>query len=384
MPDAREVQRTFKKAFKTEDMEIWPDFLDRFGKSEGRICYYPSAGSDFRPVIYQQLSGMVELGLVDKNGGVPRPGAELFERSNYSAPDLWILSDFRGDHLTEWMETKLIHRDKKVEIRLLAHTEIQPQKLVFRESPSKEYTSMPPTDMTGRVFFLRLAVANETIGTAEVDVIYFCVENVNLIRGFILRQHIPLSHLVWVRDGAGFGGGRMRHEFLIPLLTFFKTRWLFLEDRYLADGREVRWPRELRFQERLLGGQKPDLHPVGAFQSGGDRVVCCDVDYTRASEAVEIGQRQTIERRMQEGRNKPAPSIYLWLCCEGWMMFGPFEWLRFDDERQAILGPDGDEVAKKTEGYWRVPDGRGEGMQFSNPTITTTPVHPHPKSGGPS
>lgn len=77
------------------------------------------------------------------------------------------------------------------------------------------------------------------------------------------------------------------------------------------------------------------------------------------------------------------PSVYLWLCCEGWMKFGPFEWLRFDDERQAILGPEGELVAKKSDGYWRVPDGRGKDMQFSNPTITTTPVHRHPKSGGP-
>jgi hypothetical protein len=63
------------------------------------------------------------------------------------------------------------------------------------------------------------------------------------------------------------------------------------------------------------------------------------------------------------------------------MKFGPFEWLRFDDERQAILGPDGEVVAKKTDDYWRVPDGRGEGMLFSNPTITTTPFHPHRGSG---
>lgn len=75
------------------------------------------------------------------------------------------------------------------------------------------------------------------------------------------------------------------------------------------------------------------------------------------------------------------PSVYLWLCCEGWMKVGPFEWLRFDDERQAILGPDGREIAKKTDGIWRVPEGRGAGMAFSNPTITMMPVHPHKNRG---
>lgn len=77
----------------------------------------------------------------------------------------------------------------------------------------------------------------------------------------------------------------------------------------------------------------------------------------------------------------PKPRVYLWLCCEGWMKYGPFEWLRFDDDLQAILGPDGEEIAKKTDGYWRVSGERGKGMEFSNPTITSSPVHPHRNCG---
>ncbi len=61
------------------------------------------------------------------------------------------------------------------------------------------------------------------------------------------------------------------------------------------------------------------------------------------------------------------------------MRFGPFKWLRFDDEENAIIGPDGEVVAKKVYEYWQV-NGRGEGMPFSNPTITTTLKHPHPNS----
>lgn len=99
----------------------------------------------------------------------------------------------------------------------------------------------------------------------------------------------------------------------------------------------------------------------------------------------------SIITKNEQGMLGPMPSrinpkrpqrLYLWLCCEGWMRFGPFEWLRFDDERQAIIGPDGAEVAKNVDGQWRVSVGRGEGMQFSNPTITTTPVHPHRDCGG--
>ena len=75
--------------------------------------------------------------------------------------------------------------------------------------------------------------------------------------------------------------------------------------------------------------------------------------------------------------------VYLWLCCEGWMRFGPFEWLRFDDTENAIIGPGGEVLVKKLDGYWRVPGGQGAGMPFSNPTITSGPVHLHRKSGTP-
>ena len=73
--------------------------------------------------------------------------------------------------------------------------------------------------------------------------------------------------------------------------------------------------------------------------------------------------------------------VYLWLCCEGWMRFGPFEWLRFEDTESAIIGPAGEVVAKKLDGYWRVPGGKSAGMPFSNPTITAGPDHPHRNSG---
>jgi hypothetical protein len=75
--------------------------------------------------------------------------------------------------------------------------------------------------------------------------------------------------------------------------------------------------------------------------------------------------------------------VYLWLCCEGWMRFGPFEWLRFDDTESTIIDPDGEVVAKMTNGYWVVSSGQGGGMQFSNPTITSSREHPHRNSGDP-
>ena len=45
---------------------------------------------------------------------------------------------------------------------------------------------------------------------------------------------------------------------------------------------------------------------------------------------------------------KKSPRIYLWLCCEGWCKFGPYEWLRFDEDG-SIIDQDGNVIAKKDQ-----------------------------------
>jgi hypothetical protein len=72
--------------------------------------------------------------------------------------------------------------------------------------------------------------------------------------------------------------------------------------------------------------------------------------------------------------------VYLWLNCEGWVRFGPFAWLRLDDERGAILDDSGDPIAVRTEDGWTTPENH-EGFQWRNPMITASGRHPHPNQG---
>lgn len=74
--------------------------------------------------------------------------------------------------------------------------------------------------------------------------------------------------------------------------------------------------------------------------------------------------------------------VYLWLCCEGWARFGPFPWLRFDDERRAILDDQGQAIAVRSGDGWHTP-GSHPGYHWYDPTVTASPTHPHPNSGSP-
>jgi hypothetical protein len=311
-------------------------------------------------------------------------------RSHYSVPDLWILSDYRGDQLESWLESGVIHEDERVEIRILSHTELRPSAHHYKFPPSPRYVSGLATPMTGRVFYLRVAVTNSTIGTVEADVLYFCVENVHLISRFLSRKRIPVSHLVWVRDGSALGGGYLRHDFVVHLLPLFQTRWLFVGDadlRSYSPGR-VRWPSELIRLKRMLDGAAPGLKAIENFHSGSDQMVFCEVDNTKADEALrrelereKLKLRERFQRSRQEASRRDS-GVYLWLCSEGWMKFGPYEWLRFGDDGHTIIAPEG-VVASKLGGCWKASDTRWEGWNFYHPMITSRPEHPSPDRGTP-
>jgi len=379
--------------FGASDAGLWKDFIARFGETQGRICYYPSAGWDFRPLVYQQIAGMEKLGLLAADRKVMRQ--TLFDeienpkiRNVYEAPDLWILSDYSGDRMASWLESGVIHQDERVEVRILSHTELHPRTQQYRIPPDSRYVSGQATPMTGRVFYLRVAVTNATLGTVEADVLYFCVENVHLISRLLLSERIPVSHVVWVRDGSGFGGGRLRHDFVVHLLPLFQTRWLFVGELDLRSysPAQVRWPSEFSRIKRALEGAAPNLQVIGDFQAGMDRVVFCEVDNTEPDEAL----RRDFERenlrlmeRIQRSREEAPRSdsgVYLWLCSEGWMKFGPYAWLRFDDECQRILGPKGRVVASKIGDCWKISEKEFGG---NHPMITSGPEHPRPDRGSP-
>jgi hypothetical protein len=73
--------------------------------------------------------------------------------------------------------------------------------------------------------------------------------------------------------------------------------------------------------------------------------------------------------------------MYLWLNCEGWVRFGPFAWLRFDDNPRVIRDQDGSTVASFDGTDWRTPDEKYSKFQWRNPMVTSSARHPHPNHG---
>ena len=78
------------------------------------------------------------------------------------------------------------------------------------------------------------------------------------------------------------------------------------------------------------------------------------------------------------------PLVYLWLCCEGWLRFGPYEWLSKDEEKNAYIGPLGQVLAfwDEEESCWRASEEKYKSWVFCNPMITASRRHPAPMYGG--
>ena len=359
----------FRLHFTADDQDLWEDFLKRIDKSKGFISYYPSAGADFRPIFYQQIPVLTDLGLTNMSGEILKPTPELLARDQYPAPDLWIYSDGREGHLSRWLTTNVIYTDERVEIRVISHTELHPT----ASGHGRRLAPPQPSETTGNSFYLNLETLDLSSGRRqECDLIYFRKANLEVIQRFLLPSEIQLSHLVWLKDELAIEKGTLRHSFLIPLTTLFKTRWLFLDDNYLDQAIQIHWPSEMRQTQRLLGGASPDLRRLGAFQSNADRVAFCEVDRRRAELVLELARE----------RQRSTPGFYLWLCSEGWMSFGPFEWLHYDESSSSLIDPTGSTVAWFEAERWNVTSGKGARMIFDQRfMITATAEHPHPDCG---
>ena len=70
------------------------------------------------------------------------------------------------------------------------------------------------------------------------------------------------------------------------------------------------------------------------------------------------------------------PRLYLFFNCEGWMRFGPFEFIQFDESGK-IIDESGDVLAINTGNEWEATEKLGQGlMNLRNPIISPRPTLP--------
>jgi hypothetical protein len=163
-------------------------FLDGIN-GEPRIAWYPSAGEDFRALLY-----------LDPSYSKINPASELEPQS----PDIFLFTDYYPWKYSTFLDHSIIYMDSRTMV-IVDHIEELPklnlplhEELVhFKEG----------SQVTDKALFLKIRIVSEILGTISYPVIYAFAENESFYCNKIVPYKAHISHIIHIRYGGGCGGG---------------------------------------------------------------------------------------------------------------------------------------------------------------------------------
>ena len=163
-------------------------YLDDF-HGEPRIAWYPSSGTDFRPLLY------ISSGFSKKSPpNLPEPGP----------PDIFLFTDYFPWTTSDFLDSYQIYKDDRTEISANIIEELPGLSMTLDE----QIVDFPEGSLaTGHVVFLEVKINSSVLGDYTCPVIYAFVENASFCANKILPLHGKISHVIHVRFGGGCGGG---------------------------------------------------------------------------------------------------------------------------------------------------------------------------------
>lgn len=175
-------------AFNGASNGAFKSFLDNF-TGEPRIAWYPSAGTDFRALLYLHPLFRERVKSTE-----PEP----------PAPDIFLYTDYFPWEGSGFLDSNTVHVDDRTTVTAESIEELPRLRLPLHE----EIVHFPEgSSATGRVLFLQLRVESKRFGTIKFPLVYAFAEN----EIFYCRKLVPnkakISHVIHVRYGGGCGGG---------------------------------------------------------------------------------------------------------------------------------------------------------------------------------
>ena len=156
---------------------------------EPRICWYPSAGADFRDALYLHPAFS---GIDFKPDTLPQP------------PDIFLHTDYWPWEGSRFLDTRNIYRDRHTSIFVKTIEELPRCDLA---TDPQIVMSTEGSSATGRVIFLELEVKSDKLGKYQVPVLYVFAENTAFCAERMLPLKSRISHIIHIRYGGGLGGG---------------------------------------------------------------------------------------------------------------------------------------------------------------------------------
>ena len=193
------------------------DALDALDDTQ--ILWYPSAGNDYRDVIEYYR-----------------------ERVSYDKaqkPTLFIHSDYHCNgvklNVGEVIEESIYGKyapTYNIVIENIFELELIPD---YHFNINREYIVFNSGRQRGKIYLLDIRIIIlETGCEIKSQIIYFLFENLNFLEEVLLKNKIKVSHIVKVRDGSGYGGGRINHAILRAFFDSLDTMYFITDNQNYA------------------------------------------------------------------------------------------------------------------------------------------------------
>ena len=246
--------------------------IEEVVKQFEHICWYPSAGSDLRVLLF--LSDRY----YDRHNVPLDEGQKL--------PDLYILTDLRG--LNENFEPREYDYDNG--LRHYSYCSCEPGSRILHASFKGRYTditvkkieelnsggfSYDPantvedcTQAYNSAILLEMEVETKKYGTINrfsADVLYISVQNEFFAKEFLIPQKTSVEYLVLIRYGYGTGGARIKPTWIIQLYKELGIKYLISNDKYVEMAKDEASNKPCPVFEELYsisGVQWSDYGPV--------------------------------------------------------------------------------------------------------------------------
>lgn len=158
-------------------------------EGEPRIAWYPSAGQDFRDLLYLHPSFTMQM---PARTTEPAP------------PDLFLHTDYFPWSTSTFLDSRSIYLDSRTSVTVKSIEELPRCDLALDD----QIVDFPEGNIaTGRVLFLEVEVSSNVLGSFSAPVIYAFAENGAFCAERILPNNGKFSHIIHIRYGGGCGGG---------------------------------------------------------------------------------------------------------------------------------------------------------------------------------
>ena len=198
------------------------DWLTQF-EGEPRIAWYPSAGTDFRDLLY-----------LHPNYSARNP-ARVREPQ---PPDIFLHTDYYPWQSSRFLDSKTIYRDNRTKVYMKYIEELPRCDITLDE----RIVDFPNGSIaTGRVIFLDIEITSSVLGNYSYPVVYAFVENAAFCAERMLPNNACISHIVHVRFGGGLGGGgKSTGVWLLNVLRKLRCEVFVTDSSYGRHSGDVR------------------------------------------------------------------------------------------------------------------------------------------------